>query len=147
MDTKRLNNFFERIDIIKKLSPDEETKVGSVLVDLDSMDTVASGYNGFVRGADDKILPKKGEKKHNFIIHSEINLLCNAASQGISTKGKVLICNYSPCISCYRLVRQSGIKSIYFEFIHRSFKHTISSLDSKFSLTKIGKYYKLEFIG
>lgn len=147
MNSKKLENIFERINIIKKLSPDEETQVGAVLVDKSSMDTVASGYNGFVRGANDAILPKKGSEKHKYIIHSEANLICNAASQGISTKDKILICNLSPCISCYRLIRQAGIRIIYFEKVHKSFKHTIGSRDSKFSLTKEGKYYRMDLIG
>lgn len=146
MNLIKLENFFERINIIKKLSPDEETQVAAVLVDESSMDTVASGYNGFIRGANDHSLPKKGKQKHEYIVHSEANLICNAANQGISTKGKILICNLSPCCDCYRLIRQSGISTVYFEDFHKSFKNTISSKDSRFSLIKVGKYYKMELL-
>ncbi len=45
-----------------KRSHDAETQVGAVLIHKDTSAILATGFNGFVRGANDQTLPILGQK-------------------------------------------------------------------------------------
>jgi dCMP deaminase len=93
-------------------SHDDETKVGSVLVKESSGAVIATGCNGFVRGADDSVLPRTRPDKYKYIIHSEENLICNAAQHGISMEDTFVVCTMTPCCKCMRLLWQCGVKKV-----------------------------------
>ena len=107
----------------KKLSPDSETKVGAILLNPIG-DIVASGYNCFVQGADEHILPKTASKgKHEYIQHAERNVLYNCLNEGINTKNCIMICTLSPCLDCFRACWQSGITSIFYKDLYHRFSN------------------------
>lgn len=120
MKHHKLNNYFERAYQISKLSPDNETKVGCIAIKPDGTQ-IGSGYNGFIKGADDDFLPKSRPKKYEYIIHAEQNLIAQCAKHGISLDGCVVICTLSPCIHCCRLLWQSGVTEIYYKEKYRDF--------------------------
>jgi len=105
---------------ISRLSPDEETKVGALMLSSDGR-IIATSYNGFVRGAEDDKLPKKRPDKHKFIQHAERNMIYNCSYLGISTKDSTIICTLSPCLDCLRACYASGVKTIFFEELYQSF--------------------------
>lgn len=109
------------VDAIALKSPDEETKVGSILVKKETGAIIATGFNGFARGAPDKFLPKTRPDKHKYIIHSEINLICNAAKNGISMDNCVVYCSLSPCMNCMRALFQCGIDSVIIKEFYKDF--------------------------
>ena len=41
--------------------------------------------------------------------HAEMNVICNAAANGVSTKGAWLIVTGEPCLMCAKLMHHSGI--------------------------------------
>lgn len=128
-----------------KISPDAETKVGSALVKIDTGAVIATGFNGFVRGAPDALLPKTRPFKYNFIIHSEINLLANCARHGISMENCELYCTLSPCIACMRTMWQCGIKRIYVKELYRDMEQIKQMQDLKIIITSYGPYYVLDY--
>lgn len=108
---------------ISKLSPDEETKVGAIMLSPEDR-IIASSYNGFLRGANDKTLPKTRPDKYQYIQHAERNMLYNCAYEGIRTKDTTIICTLSPCLECLRACIQSGVKRIIFDELYRQFENT-----------------------
>lgn len=104
--------FMEMALATAKRSHDAETKVGSILVSNKTQDPLGTGYNGFIRGAKDDRLPNTRPEKYQYIVHSEMNLLCNLAKRGISTEDTTLYCTMSPCTTCTRLLYQAGVTRI-----------------------------------
>jgi len=118
----KLENLFEQARVVAKNSPDSERQVGALLVNKRTGAVIASGYNGFVRGADDNSLPTTRPEKYPYMIHAEQNLLLNCARHGISTEGCFMVVTLSPCSQCMRMAWQSGICTIYFDKEYRDFQ-------------------------
>lgn len=51
--------------------------------------------------------------------HAEANAIAWAARQGISTEGATLFCSLSPCLSCAKLIINSGIKRVEYQLSYR----------------------------
>lgn len=102
-------------------SPDSQTKVGCVLIDLDSDSEIAMGYNGFVRNAPDENLPTTRPDKYEYIVHAEENMIANCARLGIATNKCLLVCTLSPCSKCMRLIYQAGITQVLIKDKYKGF--------------------------
>lgn len=102
---------------LAKLSPDTNTKVGAILLSSEER-IIAASYNGYLRKANDNILPKTAPEKYEYFQHAERNLLYNCAYNGISTKNTKVIVTHSPCKDCLRAMFQSGIEEIYYRVNH-----------------------------
>jgi dCMP deaminase len=145
---KKIDTYMNMAHAIKELSPDEETKVGAILLSSDQR-VIASSYNGFLRGANDDILPKIRPDKHLYIQHAERNVLYNCAHEGIKTKDTILICTLSPCTECLRACYQSGISSIIFETLYKKYISTDCYKQIKdigIQVVQIGKYTEIKMI-
>ena len=141
---KKLDNFYKRALVVSELSPDEQTKVGAILINNDSGAVISSGFNGFVRGADDINLPKTRPDKYKYIVHSEQNLIYNCAKHGISTQNCTIFVTLSPCQNCTRALYQSGITTIYFKDKYKDFNEQIKLGDLLVYIEQVGDYTKLE---
>ena len=124
-------NLMEVAEIVAKRSPDPETKVGAVLVSNKSGAILATGFNGFIRGANDSLLPKTRPDKYKYIVHAEENLIANCARHGIAMDDCSLFCTYSPCSKCMRLLFQSGITQVIIQYLYRDFDELNQMLDIK----------------
>jgi deoxycytidylate deaminase len=157
MDKKKILNFIRQAEIIAQLSHDKQTQVGSILVDSVNFDQMASGYNGFVRGAKDVALPTTRPEKYEYMIHAEANLIYNAARKGIRTEGHIIVQTLSPCFSCARMLYQAGIRTIYFKDLYHVYDtcekiefcsnpletvYIYKLKDILINLVKCGDYYK-----
>lgn len=91
------------------LSKDSETKHGLLLV-VDN-NVVATGYNGFPAGADDENLPNTRPAKYPYIVHAEINAICNAARRGVSIDGATAYCTGECCLECFKALLQCGVRN------------------------------------
>jgi dCMP deaminase len=88
-------------------------KVGAVIVKDGNI--VAYGYNGTPSGfsnvceEDNVTLPE--------VIHAECNAILKA---GRDAKGADLYLTLSPCVECCKLIKQAGIKTVYFRELYRN---------------------------
>jgi dCMP deaminase len=118
------------------LSHDTQTQVGALLVKNDSMAIVATGYNGFVRGAPDKDLPTTRPDKYEYIMHAEENIIAHCTRLGISSNNCTLICTLTPCARCMRLLWQCGITDIIAKDKYRDFDKLLGMRDIKILVSK-----------
>ena len=125
-------------------SHDEETKVGAILIKNDTGTVIASGFNGFVRGAPDTILPKIRPDKYKYMVHAEENLMAHCARNGTAIDNCTLVITLSPCQRCLRLMWQAGITEVICRDIYRD--HTIDLLDLHITqeMTPEG-FYRLKY--
>jgi len=61
-------------------------------------------------------------EKYDFCVsnHAEANAICFAAKLGHKIEGSKIYCTLFPCITCFKLIYQSGIKEIYYELKYNS---------------------------
>ena len=125
-------------------SPDAETKVGAILVKNDTGGVVATGHNGFVRGAPDKDLPCCRPEKYEYMVHAEENLIAHCSKTGTSTENCTLVITLSPCQKCLRLIWQAGITQVICRDLYRDHKIDMKDLQIEQETTEEG-YYKLTY--
>lgn len=130
-----------------KRSHDAQTQVGCVLVSNSTDNVLGTGYNGFVRGADDSKLPNLRPEKYEYIVHSEMNLLISLARLGgIGTNNTTLYCTWSPCVNCMRMLYQAGITRVIVREKYRDFDNLKSLKDLKISESKTPEgYFELSY--
>ena len=121
MNLKKIESAMRVCEAVSIDSSDTETQVGAVLVRKDSGAIVGTGFNGFVRGAPDYVLPTSGEDKHQYMQHAEKNLMSNCIREGISARDCVVVCTHTPCVDCTRFLWQCGISEVIVRDIHSSF--------------------------
>ena len=80
------------------------------------------GYNGGPRGGgrlcggevclrdDEKII--SGTRVEVGCHHAEMNVICNAAANGVPTDGAWLIVTGEPCMMCAKLIHHAGIEQV-----------------------------------
>lgn len=98
-------------------SKDPATKVGSVFVDKKNHQ-ITMGYNGFVAGIDERLLPWGKDKsqplehqKYGYVVHSEANAILHAPR---SLQGSRCYVTLFPCNECAKLLASSGVKEVIF---------------------------------
>lgn len=95
---------------------------------------MATGFNGFVRGAPDGVLPTTRPEKYEYILHAEQNLIANCARHGISMENSTLVCTLSPCKLCMRLLVNCGITTVIAKSLYSDFNSILEMKDVKVSL-------------
>jgi dCMP deaminase len=106
--------FIKMARLASEKSKDRSTKCGAVIVGPD-MEVRSTGYNGFIRGADDNIdADHERPRKYLLTEHGERNAIYNAARAGISTARCKMYLNWSVrcCSDCTRSIVQSGIVEV-----------------------------------
>lgn len=136
MRPSKNSNLMAAAEVIAARSHDAETKVGAILINNKSGAIIATGYNGFVRGANDLVLPNTRPDKYEYILHAEQNLITNAARHGISMQDCSLICTMSPCKLCMRLLVNSGITRVIAKELYRDFNDILAMKDIKVNVTQ-----------
>lgn len=136
MRPTKIQNYMDIAITIAERSHDEETRVGAVLVNNVSGAIVATGYNGFVRGADDSVLPTTRPDKYEYILHAEQNLIANSARHGISMDNCSLVCTLSPCKLCMRMLLNCGITKVIAKDLYKDFDDILKMQDVKVVATQ-----------
>ena len=136
MRPSKTKNYMDMAAVVAQRSHDAETKVGAVLVNNNSGAIIATGFNGFVRGANDNHLPNTRPLKYEFILHAEQNLIANCARHGISMEDCTLICTMSPCKLCMRLMINCGITKVVTRELYKDFQDILNMPDVKTSMEK-----------
>lgn len=134
MRPTKMKNYMDMAEVVAQRSHDAETKVGAVLAHNTTGAILATGFNGFVRGANDTALPNTRPLKYEFILHAEENLIANCARHGISMDGCTLICTLSPCKHCMRLLINCGITTVIVKALYKDFQDILNMPDVKTSI-------------
>ncbi len=109
-------------EVVSKRSTCIKRQVGAVLVKDSHI--ISTGYNGVPPGFKHCTKQtcvrqelKSGEKPELCKgVHAEINCIIQAAIHGTSIKGNTVIyCTTFPCMSCLKLLINSGIKKIVYK--------------------------------
>jgi len=105
--------FMRQAELVASKSKDISTQVGAVLVR--NKNAFSIGYNGFPRGCNDNISERHERPlKYDWVVHSELNAILNAAREGFSTHGSTMYVTLHPCKECAKAIIQAGIKEIVF---------------------------------
>jgi len=141
-----MKNYMDMAEVVAQRSHDTETKVGAVLVNNKSGAILATGFNGFVRGAKDDALPNTRPLKYEFILHAEQNLIANCARHGISMEDCSLVCTLSPCKLCMRLMINCGITVVVTKDLYKDFQDILNMPDVKTSMiTRDDGLYEIRY--
>ena len=113
-------NYFMNIsNEVATRSTCDRKHVGAVIVRDKTI--LSTGYNGSIKG-----LPHCDEIGHEMVdghcvrtTHVEANAIVQAAKNGVKINLAEIYVTASPCYNCFKLIANSGIKSIYFDEFYR----------------------------
>jgi dCMP deaminase len=118
MKEKRINwhEYFMQIAAqVATRSTCDRKHVGAVIV-RDRV-ILSTGYNGSLHGA-----PHCDDTGHDIenghcvrAVHAETNAVAQAAKNGVGIDESEIYVTASPCLACFKLLANSGIKTIYFK--------------------------------
>ena len=97
---------------ISKLSRCNRAKVGALIVK--DKNIISYGYNGTPAGFCNDCENDLGTLGE--VIHAECNAILKA---GVNAFGSDLYITLSPCFDCCKLIKQAGIKKVYFNDVYR----------------------------
>jgi dCMP deaminase len=93
--------------------------IGAVIVRDKTI--LSTGYNGSLRGA-----PHCSEIGHDMenghcvrTVHAEANAVAQAAKNGVRIDEAEIYVTASACLTCFKLVANSGIKTMYYKEFYR----------------------------
>lgn len=119
---KHLKIRIEQCLALAKASNCPRAKFGSLLVDPDRNVILMDGYNGGPRGGGDLCGGDvclrdtenvvSGTRVEVGCHHAEMNVICNAAANGVSTKNAWLIVTGEPCMMCAKLIHHAGVSRV-----------------------------------
>jgi dCMP deaminase len=122
MKEKHLRIRIEQCLALAKASNCPRAKFGALLVDPDRNVVLMDGYNGGPRGGGelcggDVCLRDAGDVLSGTKVeigchHAEMNLICNAAANGVPTNRAWLIVTGEPCTMCAKLIHHAGIARV-----------------------------------
>jgi dCMP deaminase len=138
-----------------RLSKDENTKVGAVIVDANGIH-ISSGRNGPPRGMNDNNIPLSREEKllcytengkeitfksnkYNFMRHAERNAIAFANSSGKtdSLDGSTIYVTHLPCPDCATDIAHYGISKVV---VRQDDKHNLNSSVNNVDANHATKY-------
>ncbi len=104
--------FLEMATLVASWSKDPSTKVGAIAVR--NRTVIAQGYNGFPKGmSDEQFRYEQKVLKYKMIVHAEMNLIYNAADNGVSLRGSTVYAVGLPvCSDCAKGLIQVGVERV-----------------------------------
>ena len=122
MKAKHIAIRVEQCLALAKASNCPRRKFGALLLDPGRNVILMDGYNGGPRGGGDlcggseclrdTMSITSGTRMEIGCHHAEMNVICNAAANGVPTRGAWLIVNGEPCTMCAKLIHHSGITKV-----------------------------------
>ncbi|MGM0576966.1 MAG: deoxycytidylate deaminase [Myxococcota bacterium] len=122
MKDKHIRIRIEQCLALAKASNCPRRKFGALLVDPERNVVLMDGYNGGPRGGGelcggdrclrDVLEVESGTRIEVGCHHAEMNVICNAAANGVPTRGAWLIVTGEPCTMCAKLIHHSGIVKV-----------------------------------
>ena len=134
------NDYFMGIaEQVATRSTCDRKHIGAVLVRDKSI--LSTGYNGSLRGA-----PHCDEAGHDMenghcvrTVHAEANAVAQAAKNGVALDGGEIYVTASPCLSCFKLIANCGIKTVYYKEFYRDQRITTYAAQAGITLVFMGK--------
>ena len=104
--------FINILHTTANMSKDENTKVGSLIIDTEKKVVVSSGWNDLPVGI--KHTPERNSRpmKYIYTIHSEQNCLINALKLGVNVNNLTMITTLGCCPTCCCSIVNSGVKEV-----------------------------------
>lgn len=128
------DEYFMNIAVLASFrSKDQNTKVGSVIVDKNNH-IIGVGYNGLPSGINEDLFPTTNDTKSNsydctkypYVTHAELNAILNTAVYDMT--GSRLYCTLFPCCECAKAILQKKIvEIIYISDKHHDDVHYVAS--------------------
>jgi dCMP deaminase len=122
MKEKHIRVRVEQCLALAKASNCPRRKFGALLLDPDRNVVLMDGYNGGPRsGGDlcggnvclrDEMKIASGTRVEIGCHHAEMNVVCNAAANGVRCRGAWLIVTGEPCAMCAKLIHHAGITRV-----------------------------------
>lgn len=105
---------------VSSASKDPSTKVGSIIVKDDTI--ISTGFNGLPRkfSGDENYEYWESPKKYEYVVHSELNSIINAARINGNTVGATLYSTFFPCHRCATAIINSGVVRVVSPLISTS---------------------------
>lgn len=123
MKEKHLQIRIEQCLALAKASNCPRRKFGALLVDPERNVILMDGYNGGPRGGGhlcggevcfrDTMNVESGTRMEIGCHHAEMNVVCNAAANGVRCRDAWLIVTGEPCVLCAKLIHHAGITRVY----------------------------------
>lgn len=106
---------------------------------------LSTGYNGSLRGA-----PHCDHAGHDMendhcirTVHAEANAVAQAAKHGIMIDRAELYVTASPCLTCFKLIANAGITTVYYKEFYRDQRINEYAAQAGITLTYMGVEVKL----
>jgi dCMP deaminase len=114
------HEYFMRIaEEVATRSTCDRKHVGAVIVRDRAI--LSTGYNGSLRGA-----PHCDEAGHDMenghcvrTVHAEANAVAQSAKNGVRIDGAEIYITASPCLTCFKLIANCGITTVYYKEFYR----------------------------
>ncbi len=134
------NEYFMNIaEQVATRSTCSRKNVGAVIVRDKTI--LSTGYNGSLRGA-----PHCDEVGHDIendhcvrTVHAEANAVAQAAKHGVRIDEAEIYVTASPCLTCFKLIANSGIRKIFFKEFYRDNRITEYAQQAGVTLVYMGK--------
>ena len=123
--------YMQTAEAFAQLSKAQRKKVGAILVT--NQGVVIPGVNGtpsatsnicedtvkvFEEDQDGAYIAYKLVTKPE-VIHAELNCILKCAKEGVSCLDAVLYTSLSPCLPCSAMLKQAGVKKVYYRELYR----------------------------
>ncbi|MBN2798280.1 MAG: cytidine deaminase [Deltaproteobacteria bacterium] len=122
MKDKHVRIRIEQTLSLAKASNCPRAKFGALLLDPERNVVLMDGYNGGPRGGGDLCGGdvclrdaqhiQSGTRIEIGCVHAEMNVIANAAANGVATRGAWMIVNGEPCLMCSKLIHHAGIAKV-----------------------------------
>lgn len=122
MNEKHIRIRVEQCLALAKASNCTRRKFGALLLDPERNVILMDGYNGGPRGGGklcggdvclrDTMCIQSGTRTEIGCHHAEMNVICNAAANGVPTRGAWLLVTGEPCMMCAKLIHHAGISRV-----------------------------------
>ena len=119
MKPHHLDARIEQALTLARCSPCPRRRFGAIALNPSRNTILADGWNGAPRGGGrlcggavclrDELAIPSGQRVEVGCHHAEMNVICNAAAQGVSLTGAWLIVTGEPCTMCAKLIHHAGI--------------------------------------
>lgn len=106
---KMLNIYTRFVMDLKEISKCNEGHVAAIAVSKDMQQVYSIGVNGGPKGGPDCLCGYSNSKYT--CIHAEANCIAKCTT---TDRCKVMICSYSPCVTCASLIINSGFSHVYY---------------------------------